>query len=82
MDGVLKEEPGRSHVEVPNFFEACPRKVAGLGLAAQTVLDKCKEGHTSLYREESSCKGWSEAASERVVLSWFAQLTGQPLGLA
>lgn len=43
------------YLGVPGFFESFFGKVAGLGLAAQVVFEKYKEGDNPLYREES---GW------------------------
>ncbi|PVH91134.1 hypothetical protein DM02DRAFT_664311 [Periconia macrospinosa] len=82
VDGVLKEELGQLYVGVPGFFEAYFGSVAGLQLIAQSVFDKCKEGDSPLYREESGWRGWPEGARERDVLSWFAQLIGQLLDFA
>lgn len=82
IDNVLKEELDSIYVGVHGFSEAFFGKVAGLGLAAQVVLEKCKEGDNPLYREESGWQSWPEGAMETDVLSWFIQLTGQLLDFA
>ena len=82
VDDVLKEELGHMYVGVPGFFDAFFGEVANLGPAAQAVFDKCKEGGTTLYQEESGWQGWPEGAREGEVLSWFAPLTEQLLGFA
>lgn len=46
--------------------------MAGLDAAAKAVFEKCREGDSPLYCEET---GWPEDANEKDVLSWFAQLT-------
>ena len=82
VDDVLKEELGHMYVGVPGFFDAFFGEVADLGPAAQAVFDKCKEGDTPLYQEESGWQGWPEEAREGEVLSWFAPLTEQLLDFA
>ena len=82
VDDVLKEELGHMYVGVPGFFDAFFGEVADLGPAAQAVFDKCKEGDTPLYQEESGWQGWPEGAREGEVLSWFAPLTEQLLDFA
>lgn len=82
VDDVLREELGPMYVGVPGFSEAFFGKVAGLGPAAQVVLEKCKEGDDLLYREEGGWQSWPEGAREMDVLSWFARLTGQLLDFA
>ena len=82
VDGVLRDELGHLYVGVPGFFEAYLGSVAGLQPAARAVFDKCKEGDSPLYREESGWQGWPQGAKERDVLSWFARLTGQLLDFA
>jgi hypothetical protein len=56
--------------------------VSGLGLAAQAVFDKCKEGNSPLFRVRSGWQGWPERAKEKDVLNWFAPLIDQLLVLA
>jgi hypothetical protein len=82
VDDVLKEELGHMYVGVPGFFDAFFGEVADLGPAAQAVFDKCKEGDTPLYQEESGWQGWPEGAREGEVLSWFAPLIEQLLDFA
>ena len=82
VDNVLKEELGLIYVGVYGFSEAFLGQVAGLGLAAQAVLEKCKEGDNPLYQEEGGWQSWPERAMETDVLSWFTQLTGQLLDFA
>ena len=81
VDDVLKEELGHLYAGVPDFFDAFFRDVPELGTAAQTVLDKCKEGDSPLYRVESGWQGWPEGAKEKDVLSWFAWLIDQLLDI-
>ncbi|UPX14634.1 uncharacterized protein EKO05_0005111 [Ascochyta rabiei] len=82
VDGVLKEELGQLYVGVPGYFKAFFGDVPGLESAAQAVLDKCQEGESPLYQEESGWQGWPEGAREGEVLSWFAPLTEQLLDFA
>ncbi|KAF1362355.1 hypothetical protein EJ07DRAFT_163618 [Lizonia empirigonia] len=82
VDDVLKEELGHMFVGIPGFFDAFFGEVADLGPAAQAVFDKCKEGDTPLYQEESGWRGWPEGAREGEVLSWFEALSGQLLDFA
>ncbi|KAJ4333150.1 hypothetical protein N0V95_009496 [Ascochyta clinopodiicola] len=82
FDDVLKEELGHMYVGVPGFFDAFFGEIADLGPAAQAVFDKCKEGDTPLYQEESGWQGWPEGAREGDVLSWLAPLTEQLLDFA
>jgi hypothetical protein len=77
VEEALKEELGQIYVGIPRFFEAFFGEVAGLGPAARAVFDKCKEGDSPLYREESGWQGWPAGAKEGDVLSWFARLTDQ-----
>lgn len=79
VDNVLKEELGSIYVGVHGFSEAFLGQVAGLGLAAQAVFEKCKEGDNPLYQEEGGWQSWPEGAMETDVLSWFTQLTDQLL---
>jgi hypothetical protein len=57
VDDVLKEELGHMYVGVPGFFDAFFGEVADLRSAAQTVFDKCREGDTPFYQEESVWQG-------------------------
>ena len=69
VDNALKEGLEDVYVGVPGFFEAFVEDVPGLPQAAQTVLDKCKEGDIPIYRMESGWQGWPEVAKEGDVLN-------------
>jgi hypothetical protein len=53
---VLKKELGHAYVGVPGIFDAFFGEVADHGPVAHAVFDRCKEGDTPLYQEESGCK--------------------------
>jgi hypothetical protein len=65
VDGVLKEELGTMHIDIPGFYAAFFGDVADLETASKVVFKKCREGSNPLYYEESGWDGWLKTQSRK-----------------
>jgi hypothetical protein len=55
VDGVLKEELGTMHINIPGFYAAFFGDMADLETASKVIFKKYREGSNPVYYEES---GW------------------------
>ncbi|KAE8151793.1 hypothetical protein BDV25DRAFT_171141 [Aspergillus avenaceus] len=73
MDTVLRAELGSISIDVPNFYETFFCSVNGLQTRCAAMLQKCKEGDSPLYRDETGWCDWPENAQEKEVLKWISE---------
>ncbi|KAK2739437.1 hypothetical protein FQN57_006566 [Myotisia sp. PD_48] len=68
---VLERDLDSLYVDVPEFCKTLFGSFEGLEAAAQTVLDKCKDGEDPLYHEETGWRGFTAGAPRSYVLTWL-----------
>ncbi|KAF5856232.1 hypothetical protein ETB97_007685 [Aspergillus alliaceus] len=72
VDTVLKAELGSICIDVPNFYETFFGSVNGLKTASAIILQRCKEGGSPLYCDETGWRDWPANAQEKEVLKWIS----------
>ena len=75
VDGALKEEllPGL-RFDIPDFVPAVFGQIPQLDELAEEVFDKCQDGKTPLYTQDSGWTKWPPSAKEEFVLEWLQDL--------
>jgi len=84
FDKELQMELGTSlSIGVPGFEDAFFGGVSNLQSIANTVFEKCQQGHNPPFKQKKGgWQGWPSGAHEPKVLDWFQRIMRTFLGLA